>query len=154
LGISSYFLKSDDIFKALILSAATLFSIHFFLLGAYAGAAVAAINATRTFLSLKGFKSNKILIFFLSVYVCVGILIYDSWVDIFPILSGFVATIGLFKFSGIKLRASFFVSESAWLAYGFIVKSIGGIITSVFSLCANLHIIYRLYKDQKHEQKA
>lgn len=149
LGISSFFFKSDEYFRLLILSAESVFLVHFLLLGAYAGAAVAGINATRTFLSMKGFKSNKVLIFFLVIYVIAAILIYESVIDLLPMLSGAVATIGLFKFSGIKLRTAFLFSEFAWLVYGLIVKSVGGVIASIFALGANLQMIYRLCRDKK-----
>jgi len=150
-GILSFFQKSDKFFRVYLLVAASTFFIHFLLLGAFSGAAVAGINATRTVLSMKFHRSDKILIFALFLYVLAIIFTYEDPSDLLPIFSGAVATIGLFKFSGIKLRMAFLFTETAWITYALVVKSVGGIIASSFALSANLYTIYKLVRDNKNE---
>ena len=153
LVILSFTQKSDKRFKILIALGASVFTLHFFLLGAYAGAVVGAINASRTITSMKYHNSNKVLGFFIVLYVLAAIYFFKDVIDLLPIFSGAVSTIALFKLSGIKLRVAYLVTESGWLAYTIIIKSLGGLITNVFVISTNVLTIYRLLKDKRNEQK-
>jgi len=154
LVICSLLQKSDNNFKIWIALGATIFAVHFALLGAYAGAVVAILNATRTLLSMKFHNANKLLYFFLTLYVIVGIFICDTVIDMLPLFAGALSTIALFKLSGLKMRIAFIITEVGWLTYGIFVQSIGSIINNSFALCANMLTIYRMRKDKNHDQKA
>ena len=53
LVICAFLNKNDRSFKIIIMFGTSLFALHFFLLGAYAGAVVAVLNTIRTFFSMK-----------------------------------------------------------------------------------------------------
>jgi len=146
------FTQKDDIrFKILIMIGAGIFTIHFLLLGAYAGAIVALLNTTRTGLSMTRFKGNYILSIFMMLYVVMAFIVYETWIDILPFFAGAGATFAMFKFSGLKLRYAFFCTEMSWFAYSIIVQSIGGVITNSVVLSMNTVTTYRLLKDKRHE---
>lgn len=147
--ITAFAQKSDAHFKMVMTLGAFVFAAHFALLGAYAGAAVSIINGLRSGLSIKFHKSNGLLAVFLILYVLAGIYVYETPIDLFPLFSSVLVTIGFFKLSGIKLRILCLITESSWLVYSVIMKSLGGFITNVFVLSANAITIYRLFKDKK-----
>ena len=150
LVILSFLQKSDQWFKILVGAGAVVFGVHFFLLTAYSGAFVAFINAMRTFTSMRFHNSNKLLYFFLSLYLLAAFVTYEDAIDLLPIISGSIGTIALFKLSGLPLRVAFVFNEIGWLSYAVIVQSIGGMINNSFTLCANLITMYRLLKDKKN----
>ena len=149
LVILSFTQKSDKRFKIFIAVGACVFTLHFILLGAYAGAVVGAINASRTITSMRYHNSNKILVVFVLLYAFSAIYFFNDLVDLLPILSGAVSTVALFKLSGVKLRVAYLFTESGWLLYSIIIKSLGGLITNIFVLSTNVLTIYRLLKEKK-----
>lgn len=151
LVILSFAQKSEVRFKIIISVAAFVFAIHFFLLGAFAGMAVAILNGSRTLSSMKFHGSSYMMVSFIVLYLIAGVVVYETPIDALPIFSGAVVTFAVYKLSGIKMRALFFCTELGWLIYAFVLKSVGGLITSSFVWGVNVVTIYRLFKDGKIE---
>jgi hypothetical protein len=147
--ITGFAHKGDSRFKMFMAMGSLTFVCHYFMLGAYAGAAVNVVSFMRTSLSIKFHKSNFMMIIFIAAYLMIGLFTYNSWVDILPIFAGISATIAMYKLSGIPMRLCFFATSASWLAYDFIFKSIGGIITEGFVQFTNIATIYRLMCDKK-----
>ncbi len=153
LVIFAFSRKSDKLFKVFVMCGALVFSFHYILLGAYAGAAVAILNAVRTFFVIKFEQSRKVLFSFLFLYLVAGFIVYDKPSDLLPILSGSLSTIALCTLSGIKMRLMAFGIEILWLSYSIVIKSIGGLITNLFVLSTNAITIYRLTLDNKKQER-
>ena len=147
--IVAFMQKNDGRLKFIVMVGAAIFTVHFLLLGAYAGAIVGVINVTRTAMSMTRFKGNYILAIFIALYITTGIYAYENWYDILPFIAGAGSTIALFKLSGLNLRYAYFCTEISWLTYSVIIKSIGGIITNMFVLMMNAVTTYRLLNDRK-----
>lgn len=153
--IYSFTHKVDNHLKYFMMAGNFFFVIHFFMLAAYAGMAVAIINCFRVALSIKFHRSNKMMFSFMAIYIVTGCLIYESPSDVLPIISSLAGTFALYKLSGIKLRAFSLIGSCSWITYGIIHHSIGGILTESSVMAINLTTITRLLlnkKKQAHEQ--
>jgi len=150
--VFSFSQKRDNNLKIYLIIGNLLFAIHFFMLGAFAGMCVNIINIMRVGCSIKFHKSNKVMFVFFLIYSLVAALIYEKPYDLLPIFSSFLGTYSMFKLSGIKLRLLGLLGSSAWLTYGIIFQSIGGIITEVTGIILNLTTVYRLQRDNKKGQ--
>ena len=145
--------KSDNRFKFFIMLGSAVFACHYFLLGAYAGAAVNVVNSLRTGLSIKFNKSNAVMTFFIVLYLSIGVFTIEQWHDALPIFSGVVTTFAMYKLSGILLRSCMLASSLSWLTYDFIFRSIGGVITEMFVQTTNLITMYRIHRDGKKNEQ-
>lgn len=141
--------KSDERFKIILIIGNILFSIHFYFLGAYAGAAINLLNCFRVGFSMKFHKSNAVMFAFMSVYTIVGCLIYEKPLDVLPVFAAFLGTFSMYQLSGIPLRFFMCIGSSSWLVYNVISFSIGGIVTEVFIILASLTTIVRLVADKR-----
>lgn len=147
--VYSFTHKMDNHLKIYMVVGNILFACHFFMLGAYAGMAIATINCFRVGLSIKFHKSNKMMFSFMSIYAAVGIVVYKEPVDLLPIFSSLVGTFTMFRLSGINLRLVGLFGSGSWLVYDIIFHSIGGIITEISALSLNSITVVRLMRDRK-----
>jgi len=150
--IIGYGIKHDTHLKIVIAIGATLFSVHFFMIGAFTAMMVGIINIFRVMLSIKFHGSWYLFIFFITIYTIAGALTYQNWYDLFPIISAFASTTGMYLLSGIPFRIMALGSSFAWLSHNIAVLSIGGIITTGSTILSLLSAIIRLYFD-KHRHK-
>jgi hypothetical protein len=107
------------------------------------------LNTFRIGSSIKFHKSTKMMLGFMALYILAGVIIYDKPFDLLPVLSALLGTYAMFKLSGIKLRLFGLIGSSAWLTYGIIFHSIGGIIAEISGLILNISTILRLRRDNK-----
>ncbi len=147
--ISSVCFTKDNHLKIALTVGCCLFSLHFFLIGAYVGAFAVAINALRNLLSLFLYGNKFLICGFIITYLIVGFYRYEYIYDLLPVFSGIVSTIALFLFSGIKMRVLISFSSFSWLTYDIIYKSIGGVITESFTQILNIRKIIILRKIEK-----
>lgn len=164
-NIFSYQQKSQKgvIFLQLIGSA--LFTVHFFMLGAYMGGLLNAVGIVRAVVYIKkdAFHSNSIwwLVTFEVVYALSYIATFtlfgkqfnfaNAVMEILPLI-GMTATTVAFRTDSAKTtRLLGFVSSPSWLAYNIISLSIGAICCEVFSLVSIIVGLFRL--DRKKESK-
>ncbi|MCB1531667.1 MAG: YgjV family protein [Alphaproteobacteria bacterium] len=125
-----------------------IFSLHYFLLGAYPGAIAEILNGTRT--SISSFTQSKLLaVIFIGIYMTLTILIPENLIETAPFIAAILITIGLYFFRGINMRLFYLIGFALWLAYSIIVNSIGGIIVFAILLCTTSLTIWRLHKEKR-----
>lgn len=151
--ICSFTQKQDNRLKIVLILGNLIFLCHFFMLGAYAGMFVNGVNALRVGSSIKFHKSTKLMLVFMTIYTAFGFYIYESVIDLLPVLSGILGTFSMFKLSGIKMRLIGLLGSSAWLSYAIIYHSIGGIITEMSAFILNISTILRLRRDNHKDEK-
>lgn len=126
------------------------FSIHYILLGAYAGAISEAVNAVRTGATLKT-KSRYIGLFFAALYGVLLVTQSQNMIDMCPYLCGIILTGGLYFLSGIKLRLCYLIGYTLWLIYSIAAGSVGGTVLFSITLVTISTTIFRLSKDHKRD---
>lgn len=146
LGYSS---KHDAKLKTIVCIGAALFSAHFFMMGAMTAMIMNAVNFLRIALSIKFHGSKMLFVIFIVIYLSVGAFTYETWIDIFPLISSILGTVSMYFLSGVKLRLIGLLGSSSWLTHNFVVGSMGGIITELFVLTMLLTGIYRLIMDKR-----
>ena len=144
--IGSYQSKSNTGLFAAQGVAGFLFSINFFLLGAYTAAIINLVNILRSVLMAYGEKHRHITIpiIMCSIYIVAVSFTYESWFSALLLLVQIGGTLSMWSADGAVIRIyQLFVCSPAWLANNIIVFSIGGIITETFSIVSIIISIIR-----------
>ncbi len=147
LGISTFCQKNDKRLKVTMLIFNLNHLLHFVLLGAIPAAVGAALSCLRTGTSIIT-SSKQVALFFILISVITGWLVFETWVDLLPIVGTMIGTYSLFCLSGIKMRLAFLLGASCWLANNVIVGSIGGSLLEVTVITTNISTIYGLYSQK------
>lgn len=147
--IVAYSFKNDTSYRAIASAGGFLFSLHFFMLGAFAGSAVNLINGFRSISAIHFHKSKKLMLFFMALYIFSAFFVVEEFIDALPFLNGLLGAYAIFQLSGIRMRLVMLVVSGMWMAYNIIFMSIGGIITECFVLTSNCITIYRIFRDNK-----
>jgi len=121
--ICAFNFKNDVRLKLVMMMGSFLFAVHFFMLGAFAGAIVNLVNVLRGGLSIKFHKSKKMMMFFISIYLTLAFITFDEIINLLPFVTGILGCFSLYLLSGIPLRLVILVSSSIWLTYGIIFMS-------------------------------
>lgn len=126
---------------------AALFGIHYFLLGAYAGAVLNFLSMARNIIIKQkkhGWANPKIWfpIFVLSFAVAVYFS-GDGLLGILPMAGCIFLSIGLYIDDGAKARRFIICSSPCWLAYNAINGSIGGVIAEIINMCSLISAFIR-----------
>ena len=127
---------------------ATLFCIHFAMLGAYTGAVLNGIGVLRSFVFVnrgKRWADNGLWLWlFCILSVAVGIFTWDGLISILPV-AGMVFTTVAFRIKTPRIvRRVAFPSSPLWLVYNVFTHSLGGVITEVISMISILTAMIRL----------
>lgn len=147
-----YAIKNDVKTKYVLTISSLIFSVHFFMLGAFAAMAVCAINAARNISAVFLFKSKKYFAIFALMYLVIGILTYTEFIDIFPVIASFITCVGMFLLGGIRFRMIVVIATILWIVHNIYVGSIGGTINSVILFFISSTTVFRLLKDSKNDQ--
>lgn len=150
--LTGYGIKSDKKTKFVLIFSSLFFTWHFYLLGAFAGASICLVNALRNGTSIFFHKSKAFLLFFIVTYVFMGVISFEKFIDLLPLMASLGTCIGMFLFSGIKFRIIIVIAATFWIIYNISVGSIGGTINSIILFFISLITVIRLYKDQAREQ--
>lgn len=157
-NIWSYQQKSQKYIIALQLFGSMLFTVHFFMLGAYMGGLLNAVGIVRAiiFFFKDKLKSEHILwlIGFILIYLLSYILTFtvlekkfnsiNAIVEILPVI-GMTATTFAFRCKTAKTtRLLGLVSSPTWLIYNIVNLAIGAICCEVFSLISIIVGLIRL----------
>ena len=136
-GIAACLHREDHKLKILMVAQGALLTIHFILLGAFTGAAGVCLAAIRAKLSMS--PSNKRFApLFYGMALILGILTYNSPVDILPVLANIIGTTAFFYAQDTKMRFLLLGGSITWLCHNLIVGSIGPSVMEAFisaSLC-------------------
>ena len=144
--ICSYQSKSNRGLFAMQGVAGFLFSINFFLLGAYTAAVINIINILRSLLMAYGERHRRIIIpiVLCAIYTVAVAFTYEGWLSILLLLVQIGGTLSMWSADGAIIRIyQLFICSPAWLANNIIVFSIGGIITEAFSIASIIISIIR-----------
>jgi len=153
--LSYQFKQSSKVFLMQLISC-FLFSLHFFLIEAYTGLILNAIEIIRASLLLqenKKWANNRITITAVALIMGIcGILAWDNWASIFPILAMVIGTPLLWTRKPTVIRyTGLFLISPGWLIYNITVFSIAGIITETLNI-GSILISFLRYKGFKNTE--
>ena len=125
-----------------------LFSVHYFLLGAFTGALINVINVVRSIWLVTPRLKHWGFMVGMNLLYCAAILItYNGWLSILILLTQLAGTFAMWQNNGKTIRVvQFFVISPIWLMHNIIVFSVGGIICEIFNLCSILVSFIRFRK--------
>lgn len=115
-----------------------LFTIHFFMLGAYIGAMMNLIGLVRSGLFAMGDKTHKKPVLFGILLTIVIFTIFgwqqETWRSLLPFTAQIVSTLVLWTRDNTKIRiCQISVLSPCWIIYNIINVSIGGIICEILN---------------------
>ncbi|SDQ11880.1 YgjV family protein [Pseudovibrio sp. Tun.PSC04-5.I4] len=133
----------DQLLRSLIFLSASLFCIHYVLLGAYVAGLSLALSGLRSLISLK-YKGNRWFFGFAIVQTLMSLAIYDSPFDLLPWSASLLNGYAMFCLSGIRMRVVMLVGAALWCSNAVIVGSWGGAINDLTNGTLLLVTIYRM----------
>lgn len=149
--------KRKNILLCMVISA-SLFTIHFILLGAYTGAIMNFFAGVRSLVfvnNTKKWAKSKIWVaVFMVIYTVACIATWDKWYSILPLIAMLLTTISNWVQSEKKIRFLTFPNSPCWLIYNVLNNSIAGVITEIFVMSSLIIAIIRfdLRKPKKQEE--
>ena len=138
LGFISYQLKTQRQLLLIQSTVAVVFCIHYFLIGAYSGMAMNAVNIIRNvaydYRTQKGLRTKLIPIAFVAVQVVMCALTWEAWYSIFVLLGICINTYCMSFSDPQNVRKSILVSSPLVLLYDGFAHSVGGMIYESVSI--------------------
>ncbi|MBR3229018.1 YgjV family protein [Candidatus Saccharibacteria bacterium] len=127
---------------------------HYVFLGAWPGifnkAVTSVRNATAAYEASAKIKVPKYLpLFFVALYVVLGIITYESPVSLLPMAAATIFTIAIYLCDVRKIRYASVVSNVLWIIYNISVYSVVGVLADVILMINGLVAIYRYRKKKK-----
>ena len=139
--------KRKKILLCTVISAA-LFAIHYIILGAYTGAIMNILAASRSLVFMnntkKWAKSKIWVAVFMIVYTVACVLTWDKWYSVLPLIAMLLTTVSNWFQSEKKIRFLTFPSSPCWLVYNVLNGSFAGVITEIFVMSSLIIAIIRL----------
>ena len=131
--------------------AALCSSLHYAFLGAWSGLASKIITTIRNGLAAYQAKKKRktsilLPIFFVLLYIIMGIISFSSVFSILPILAPSIYTIVIYTSDVKKIRYAVVLSNLLWLIYDIHLLSIAGIVAETIIIINGLIAIYRFRK--------
>ena len=116
----------------------SLFTVHFAMLGAYTGALLNVLGVLRAavfYNSERKWARSKLWVWgLLAAYVVVGILIWEDWYSLLPILAMILSTFAFTAKTPFRFRLLSFPCSPMWLTYNIHHFSISGSIAECCSM--------------------
>ena len=124
------------------------FIVHFALLGVWTASAMNVVGATRTFFFMqrgrkKWMDSDILMYVFVCLFFIAGILSWQNWLSILPIMAMAVETIGVWQKNPRKIRLIVTIPRPMWITFNTIHRSYAGVMTEVFVIASLLTAIIR-----------
>lgn len=170
LTISSFQFKTQKSIMTVQSISTVLWTLHFFMLGAFSGCLLNLLCAIRSMVyarrSTKAWAASvswvyiftvSALVIYILQFLVFGVEpgIRNFIVEFLPTLGVIATNIGYRLETGFKVRCSQFISSPTWLAYNVFSGSIGGVITEIISFCsAVVGIIRHDIKDLRQKKTA
>ena len=137
LGISNLTKTRKKIILFQILSCFT-FSIHYFLINALTASILNLIGVFRGIMFYnKKQENNKYKLYFIGyilLYLVVGIITYNNFFSIFPIVAYILYTISVFNEKEINMKIINLTISFMWIVYDISYMSYGGIISDILMI--------------------
>lgn len=155
LGISNLVKTRKKIILFQVLSC-LIFSIHYFLLGAMTASILNLIGVLRGIMFYNKKENNKkyisYFVFYILLYLLVGVITYDNIFSIFPIIAYILYTISVFNEKEVIMKIINLFISFMWLIYDFSYFSYGGIISDISMIITGIIGIFILTRKQKLER--
>lgn len=124
------------------------FIIHFALLEVWTAFAMNIVGATRTFFfMLRGRKkwmdSDLVMYLFISLFLIAGILSWQNWLSLLPIMAMVIETIGVWQRDPRKIRFIVMIPRPMWITFNAIHRSYAGVLTELFVITSLIAGIVR-----------
>lgn len=144
----SYQIKSNRMLFLFQLIGCLIFTVQFFLLGAYTGALSLIVNILRNVLLLKvndwkWAKSRWVLGIILALLLAVTIYTWAGWLSLLPFVSVAVTSVGYWTNNAQKIRLSQLIGSPCTLLYDTIIRSWGGVLNESIVLLSIVISIFR-----------
>lgn len=138
--ILSYHRKDTNKILVFQIIGTVLYCLHYGLLGAYSGLFICAFEAIFDFGYYKTDKDRYIYIASVPIRIIGGLLSFQMWVDILPILASLVDGYTLTKKKKTVVLGAV-ISYTLWVVYDLFVMSYSGAITDGMVVLSNLSIL-------------
>lgn len=145
IGISAFLQKSDKRLKIHLGLSSLVIGLHYFLLGQTPAAISCMISTIRTWTSIYIRKTWLLFIFIILIWL-LGVPTVSEPVHWLAIIGTTTGTIGLFCFTGNKLRLCLFFGSFLWCIHNYVVGSIGGLLQEGTFIIANLFTIIKTHQ--------
>ncbi|MDQ7988788.1 MAG: YgjV family protein [Candidatus Dactylopiibacterium sp.] len=148
LGLITFSRKNDGHFKNWLTAQNLLYATHFFLMGNTAAMAGALLSAARNVISMRT-RSVWAIAALLAINLALGAALVRSAWSALPLLAAAVATVSMFRFSGLQLRYGMLGATLLWLLNNIHTGSIGGTVMESMITVVSCITIHRLRQDRK-----
>ncbi|MBR3803671.1 MAG: YgjV family protein [Clostridia bacterium] len=152
--VFSYQQKSHKNILVFQMVSGLLFTLHFFLIGAYTGCVSNLIGAFRSMIyanrdknKFTGFKLWPVI--FSIIFTVSGIMTWDNVFSVFPIVAMVASSVVLWIDSPKINRAFSMPTSACWLIYNIPTRSFAGIATEIFVLSSIVVGMIRLDRKKK-----
>ena len=155
LTILCYQLKKRNHILIMQYTGNALWVVHYFLLGTFAGLIMNALNVVRGIIysiDKKWAKNNVWIVVFCAASITLGILFFQEWYSVLPIIGTVIATIALRIPDENPLRKVYVFSVPPWIVYNSLARSVPGVISATFTLISITVALIR-YKGFKKKEK-
>jgi hypothetical protein len=126
------------------MSAAIMYSLHFFLLGAFTGAAMNILGALRNFLFYKTRKRTRLLPgLLIFAFSFAGIITWQGPLSLLPILGMISGTLAFWQSNPKHIRRLALMAPPLWFIYDLMSGSYPGMLTELIMFSSNCVGIYR-----------
>lgn len=126
--------------------AAAIYTVHFYLLGAYTGSAMNALGGVRDAITARVTPSRKNIWLLMSLILAAVAATCVTWhgvISILPLLGTTLNAISFWNKNPTTIRRLYLAAPPAWFAYNAIVHSYPGILIEVIMILSNLVGQYR-----------
>ncbi len=162
-NILSYQAKNSKTIITFQLFGTMLFSVNFFLIGAYVGAMLNVLGMLRAlaFAFKDKWKLNKTLLtiifcaLFISTYPIVFTVfnkpftVFNAIIEVLPVISMLLSTFA-YGMEAKKFRIFALIFSPLWLVYNVVVLSIGGIICEALCIISAIIALIRYKRKENH----
>lgn len=121
-------------------------TIHYYLLGGLSGFVTSFISMIRNLVFYRIKENYIISICFIFVYILIGIITFNTFFSLLPVIATIVYTI-IINYNNPKyLRYGMFLTSITWLIYNIYINSYSGIFIQIVMIITNIVAIIKLDK--------
>jgi hypothetical protein len=142
-GVTAFLQKNDTRLKVLVAAESVAYMVHFLLLGNYPASGSALVSCLRNVTSVKS-RSAAWIAVYLIAGLAIGVIFTRSAAGWLPVIASCLATVAIFRMSGIALRIALLICTLLWLVNNILSGSVGGTVLETIIALANLSTIIRL----------
>ncbi|NSL56418.1 YgjV family protein [Uliginosibacterium aquaticum] len=147
LGMVSFSRKQDHQFRKWLTLQNFVYAVHFILMGNVAATAGMLLSIARNLLSMRTRSLWVAGVLLAANFVLAFFVVKSAW-NVFPLLAAAVATISMFRFSGLQLRYGMLGATLLWLVNNILMGSIGGTAMELMITAISCSTIWRLRREQ------